>query len=635
MNRKLTINIDNYVKRLKKINFLQPLYEGIINSLDANATEINIVFNTFTIKTEKGLKSRKINGFTIIDNGDGFTETNLSSFFEMMCMDKIKGKLGSGRFIWLKVFDNIKISSKTQNKDIQIDFVKNYDEIKSKETITTATTAATTKIIFTNVSKEYNDKNPEYILKELHGKIYSNLLPKLLLLKNNGKNFKILLDSNGTLLDINNKNIVDLNKQTFKVQNATFDLYYNIREDSQKKIETYYVAHGRQIKKFTTDAQLPDLPNNASATMFLVSKYFNERVNDSRNDFDIDMNNATNENPITFKTINEKLKTHTTKIVKSKFPQIEKINSSAKNKAIDEQPFLASYINENIEDLMTQKEWLKYGKTELEKDEQKTKEDFQDILKDKDISPEKYLEIINKVKDISYKELGRYIIYRQQIIEHLNKLSDNDDTNEDKLHDLFIIYLNKILKNSNNKKQTFNKYFDVNLWLLDDKFMFYNNVFSDESIKNIKKIIKKDDHFYSENNLEPDMSIFYDQEKKGKNIVIVEFKAIKIKNSEAKQKAISIEQINSNIGIIKKEIKDINNSYGFIITKLDEKTTERLKNNDAMQLYSNGDYPYFYFYNKNQNAHIFIYDIRSIIKDADIRNKVFLDLLKKTNKKEE
>lgn len=45
MSRKLTINISNYVKRLKNIDFLQPLYEAIVNSLDANATQIKIKFD--------------------------------------------------------------------------------------------------------------------------------------------------------------------------------------------------------------------------------------------------------------------------------------------------------------------------------------------------------------------------------------------------------------------------------------------------------------------------------------------------------------------------------------------------------------------------------------------------------------
>ena len=39
----MRVNIPNIVKNLgKNINFLQPLYESITNSLEANATSINI-----------------------------------------------------------------------------------------------------------------------------------------------------------------------------------------------------------------------------------------------------------------------------------------------------------------------------------------------------------------------------------------------------------------------------------------------------------------------------------------------------------------------------------------------------------------------------------------------------------------
>ena len=44
--KKLKINIGNYVKRLKDIDFMQPLYEAVVNSIDANATNIKITFMT-------------------------------------------------------------------------------------------------------------------------------------------------------------------------------------------------------------------------------------------------------------------------------------------------------------------------------------------------------------------------------------------------------------------------------------------------------------------------------------------------------------------------------------------------------------------------------------------------------------
>ncbi|MBR1616870.1 hypothetical protein IJ670_01845, partial [bacterium] len=223
---------------------------------------------------------------------------------------------------------------------------------------------------------------------------------------------------------------------------------------------------------------------------------------------------------------------------------------------------------------------------------------------------------------------GRYIAYRQQIIKHLLQLENDSNCNEGQLHDVFIEFLNRTQKQDKNKNQSFDKYTDTNLWILDDKFMFYKNVFSDESIKKIKETILKENEYYSLNNCEPDITIFYNkQNQETRDIVVVEFKAISMLSDEARKKAISLEEINTNIGIIKKEIPNINNYYGFIITRLDDKTIERLINNDVQKLYSNGDIPYFYKYNQNCNSHTYFIDIRSLIQDANTRNKVFLDIL--------
>ena len=105
----MSINIENYVRRLKDIDFMQPLYEAVVNSLDAQASNISIqVKSQEVLDKDSGKKLQLINGFEITDNGEGFTEKNIDSFFEMLSEKKDEGKLGSGRFIWLKVF-NVKV----------------------------------------------------------------------------------------------------------------------------------------------------------------------------------------------------------------------------------------------------------------------------------------------------------------------------------------------------------------------------------------------------------------------------------------------------------------------------------------------------------------------------------------------
>lgn len=630
-SKRLKINIANYVKRLKNIDFFQPLYEAIVNSLDANAENIKIKFEKQIIDIHSKNQEEKIIGFSIEDDGDGFNDSNLDSFFEMMQMDKSKGKLGSGRFIWLKVFDNITIDSHLLDKNISINFVKDYDKISETE-IVTNNRQTSTIIKFENVTKEYKTSLPLYNLEEITKKIEYQLLPKLLLLKQNKRNFNIIIDSESN--NITPNDIPTLNDIEFDVINKKhkekFKLYYDIKKDTNKNVNAYYVAHGRQVKEFTKEAQLPPTPNNVSIIMFLSSKYFDDHINDDRNGFDIDMNNPTDQSPICFNEINEKLKEHTDKIIFDLLPEIKIQNEKDLNDAIDEAVYLYEYLLNDKDIIMSKTDRIKTALKEYEKDKKDNIQNFQKILKNKNISDSEYNEIVSDTKRIGEIELGRYIAYRQQIIKHLMMLRDNQEEDEGKLHDVFITYLDKDSKKDKNKKQTYNRHKDINLWLLDDKFMFYKNIFSDESVKNIKKAIKNDDSFYSENDLEPDITIFYNKENVENKIdvVVVEIKAINIKQAEAKNKSISLEQINSNIGIIKNEINNINNCYGFVITKLDAKTVERLEYNNAIKLYSNGDIPYLYSYNPKNNAHIFIVDINSIILDANTRNKVFLDILK-------
>lgn len=638
ISKKLKINIGNYVKRLKDIDFMQPLYEAVVNSMDANASVIKIhFFKTTDVENSNKQDNAQINGFVIKDNGDGFNSKNADSFFEMMQMNKDLGKLGSGRFIWLKVFDKVKIISHFTDKDVIIDFVRNYDDIKYEET-KVKNSEVFTEIIFSEVTQEYSAKKPVYNIDYICNNLQAQLLPKLLLWKQHNKNVKIEIDgkkiiSNEDLPELKVLDFEVLGSNNYKTYKANFNLYYQIVKNDTGNVSTFYVAHGRQVKPFTKEAQLPKLPSGVTVTMFLTSTYFDDHIGDDRNNFDIDMNNATEAAPITISDINNKLKVETDKIIFEILPEIKKINDQSKLEAINDVPYLAQYINSDIKSIKNTKDWIKEAKEQFEKDEKQIKRDFKKILQNKNIPQSEYERILKEYTRIGEIELGRYIAYRQQIIKHLENLLKQSSTEEGMLHDVFITYLNKNDKNLKNKKQIYDKYTDANLWLLDDKFMPYKYVFSDEKISEIKKQIKKESTFYSLNNTEPDITIFYNRDSENFDVATVEIKALFMKSAEAKNKSISIDEINTNIAIIRNEIKNINNLYGFIITKLDKKTTERLEANDAMKLYSDGDIPYYYFYNKNNNAHTYIVDIESLIKDADMRNNVFLDILKQAPNK--
>ena len=108
-------------------------------------------------------------------------------------MDKEKGKLGSGRFIWLKVFDTVEIKSTLVNRNVEINFVKNYDEIVSKEEKAKNSTNRTV-ISFKNVTPDYVEEMPEYDIDKMEKEITDQLLPKLLLFNQSKKFVEINID---------------------------------------------------------------------------------------------------------------------------------------------------------------------------------------------------------------------------------------------------------------------------------------------------------------------------------------------------------------------------------------------------------------------------------------------------------
>ncbi len=126
----------NVIGRVKNTNLaknqgLLPLYEAIINSIDAieetsGSTpqgKIDITILRHYALSAEGeeqdqLVTAPIRGFIIRDNGIGFTDENFNSFNEADTQAKAtRGGKGVGRFIWLKAFQKVEIVSVFEKGD--------------------------------------------------------------------------------------------------------------------------------------------------------------------------------------------------------------------------------------------------------------------------------------------------------------------------------------------------------------------------------------------------------------------------------------------------------------------------------------------------------------------------------------
>lgn len=116
----MNINIPRFVETTLKgrTTVYSPLIEAIVNSIEAiletNRTDGKIII-TPRRSTQIPLDTEAlpdIVGFTVEDNGIGFNKKNRDAFDELCTDYKIEqGGKGLGRFIFLKYFEKVKISS--------------------------------------------------------------------------------------------------------------------------------------------------------------------------------------------------------------------------------------------------------------------------------------------------------------------------------------------------------------------------------------------------------------------------------------------------------------------------------------------------------------------------------------------
>ena len=115
-------------KRLSYNNTLLPLFEAVVNSIQAieegSSTKIGIIEIDIIRSTQAKIEFAKtetlpeIVDFQIKDNGIGFNETNFESFnFAHSTYKFAKGGKGIGRFSWLRAFQKAEIESRFKENE--------------------------------------------------------------------------------------------------------------------------------------------------------------------------------------------------------------------------------------------------------------------------------------------------------------------------------------------------------------------------------------------------------------------------------------------------------------------------------------------------------------------------------------
>lgn len=624
----MKVNIAQAIKRIKKSpDFFRPLYESIINSIQADADIIKIKFQLEEHGGEGSIYN--IVSYSIEDNGHGFTDEDADAFLTLYTeRNADKGALGSGRILCLKVFDDIFITSQTKNngqelgKETKINFNVNFnynsiDELAREEKSSDKSYTITE---YKNLKQAYQNK--EFNLDQIKENIFTELLPLFIEYSTNDKNLTIFIDDQEWINKklISNKMLsYNFKEKVFSVSSndssitKVFKLYYRIENDDARKNMQFYAAAYRKIKDFPNDTKVSDdLPGRPSIIFCLTSDYFKEIVDDSREDFIVffNQNNPTEEAPITMPSINLKLRETIRAIIVDKFPNIMDDFNLKKEEVINQNPYLARYVKDmddftkSIDDIKKDAEKLFENSSKKVKEE--VKKFSENILKTRNFQKDKYIEITKDFTETGQEQLAHYFAYRQVIIEMLKNIyQTNTSKDSEKLFsegDIHDLIMPRKTSNHNNMEK-----------IREELAMDLGEVPQGYELDR------------------PDLLILYSDDEtsiSSKDVVIIELKRIGL-NEYDRSKA--LDQLATYADVFRRimvnQIKDV---FVYSFFEFDTKFEDLLRRRGYQpNILSGGEHRlhYYYSYIPSVQAYINVLSFDSVVFTADKRNRLFLDIL--------
>lgn len=646
-------------KKLAYSNTLLPLYEAIVNSIQAieerDSKSTGIVEIDLVRSSQKEMEF--VNGteilpeivdFIIKDNGVGFNSKNYDSFNYAHSTYK-KGGKGIGRFTWLRAFQKAEIESrfweneKWNLRKFNFEPTKKGIEKHSLDNVNT-TEERYTIVTLKGLKEEYRkwcNNNPEDIALKIieHTFVYflGDNCPRILL---NDLGKRIVVND---LFKLFTKGKVKSKK--IKIRSNDFELSIVKLYSNKVDNKIHYCANTREVTSDKISIDIPEMDDflydnqgeRFSIAVYVEGAFLDDNVNDERTS--IAFSKAEFDFPD--ETSQQELRKKITDLLHSEFEdQIELLSKKRYSKVKDfvaQHPRYRQLLKYKSNELKKVPSTLSEDKMEIElfKIQQSlefdVKKEARDILKfidnedDKEDFSENHKELYSKIIEVGNSKLTEYVIHRKLVLELFAKFLKRKAT-EKAVHSL--IFPLQTLSDEIGFE-------DHNLWLIDEKLSYHKYLASDKKFKKLKPI-------ESESNERPDVIVFNkpfafsNDEKPYESIVLVEFK--RPMRDDYSEKENPIQQINRYAReIINGEAKDkdkrefdfrINTPiYAYIICDL-TKNLKAYAKDAGYKLLPSGDG--YFFFNDNYNMYVEILSFDKVLNDSKERNRVLFEKLNLT-----
>jgi hypothetical protein len=646
---------------------LLPLFEAVVNSIHA-IEDANISNGCIDIFIERNqnqqillaehIDLQPIESFKVVDNGIGFNEEHFNSFQTSdTTLKASKGSKGIGRFLWLKAFSSVVISSTYISKENDF-YTREFNFELSDAGIVNIINHKTdlrecqTTVKLVCFDKKYQKHCPHKALT-IAKKILEHCL--VYFLTEDVPTVR-LFDTESSVIIVNDlfKRTVKpfSNTEAFKIKSKDFEInhlkFYFSGDDTTH--ELHYCANNREVINEELNKSIPDLNKklrdiDGKTFIYLAyvsSKYLDDRVNSERTDF-----NLINESEIDYddeitkanlrNEVFSKIKTHLASFLQNiRSNKLEEIETYVITKAPQYRPLLkhkpetldeiAPGISEDKLDIEL---YRLSSRVELELREKSNEILNSDIENFNDYTEyvDNYNKFIEQFNDFGKSRLAQYIAHRKIVLDlfanNLKKTDDDGYKLEKDIHEI-IFPLRHTSDEIDFEKQ--------NLWIIDERLSYHKYLASDKPFNQMSEVLVNSSE-------RPDLIIFnqpfafVEGDLPYASIVIVEFKRPMRKNYQDNDNPIA--QV---YGYIKKiqagEVNDKNGRvipvpertpfYAYIICDITPKIRE-LAEMSTLRL--TPDHMGYFGYNENFNAYVEIISFDKLISDAKKRNSILFDKL--------
>jgi Histidine kinase-, DNA gyrase B-, and HSP90-like ATPase len=599
-------------------SYEQVYFEAVANALDAGADEISISIKIDDFASVKTLE------LVIKDNGEGFSERNFKKFSSLLEVENNNHK-GLGRLVYLVYFDEVKITSFYEESKKR-EFVFNSKFSGESATVEQMDRADeyTSVFCFKNYRKgrfyTYRYLRPEEIKESL----IQHFLPSFFGRKESGGKLNIIVSLDVAYPDPDNsfsscKVVLNLNdlpelKTTTFTDNSleffqSFYIHYSITKDFNKE-KSIYTAICIDNRALEYDLlPIESIPDGYQLKFLFISNYFDGKVNSSRQKLDLP-------DEMTERNLKSKLRLEIGKLINAEIPSVESKNQQVQKNLNNRYPHLQGYFPEHAGGLIVKQAVLEEARNRFFGEQQK-------ILECESLNDDQY----QKALELSSRALAEYVIYRRHIILKLRNMTPENDEKE--LHGL-IVPMRKTIK----KERFDDDIYNNNVWILDDRFMSYNTILSDEIMAKVVKEIALDD---IEDDSRPDITMVFSgnpETEEKVSVVVVELKKHGLplaKNEEV------VSQLRQRARKLLKYFPNkIERIWFYGISDIDPEFRISLREDGFKQLFSHGQI-FFKPQNiivDNENdpfiVDLFIMTYESLINDSESRNETFLRVLKST-----